>query len=312
MTLRDGQLARLLVVDVETGAERMVAESAVLHIEAPNWTPDGRWLVVNAEGGLWRLPAPDAEDPDPDLPEPAVDFQAVDLGGVPPINNDHVISPDGEHVYVSGRDGHLYDIPWNGGAGGAGRRITADRDPALRFKNYLHGVSPDGTTLSVIGGQVDARGEWTTNIHLVPVDGGPTTQLTDDGFPDDGAEFSPDGGWLYYNSERGSDMPGHAQLFTMRVDGTDVHQFTSDERVNWFPHPSPDGEHIVYVSFPPGTLGHPADRDVILRVIDRQSHRTRDLAAFPGGQGTINVTSWAPDSRRFAYVAYPFSAPSLT
>ena len=81
MTLRDGQLARLLVVDVETGAERMVAESAVLHIEAPNWTPDGRWLVVNAEGGLWRLPAPAAEEPDPDLPEPAVDFQAVDLGG---------------------------------------------------------------------------------------------------------------------------------------------------------------------------------------------------------------------------------------
>ena len=98
----------------------------------------------------------------------------------------------------------------------------------------------------------------------------------------------------------------------MRIDGTDAHRFTSDERVNWFPHPSPDGEHIVYVSFPPGTLGHPADRDVILRLIDRQSHRTRDIAAFPGGQGTLNVTSWAPDSRRFAYVAYPFEAPSLT
>jgi TolB protein len=90
----------------------------------------------------------------------------------------------------------------------------------------------------------------------------------------------------------------------MALDGSAVTQLTFDERVNWFPHPSPDGERIVYISFPPGTLGHPANKDVILRALDPVSHESRDLDSFNGGQGTINVTSWAPDSRRFAYVTY--------
>jgi len=31
------------------------------------------------------------------------------------------------------------------------------------------------------------------------------------------------------------------------------------------------------------------------------------LSSFPlfGGQGTLNVNSWSPDSRRFAFAAYP-------
>ena len=29
------------------------------------------------------------------------------------------------------------------------------------------------------------------------------------------------------------------------------------------------------------------------------------ICSFFGGQGTLNTSSWAPDSRRFAYVAYP-------
>jgi len=92
----------------------------------------------------------------------------------------------------------------------------------------------------------------------------------------------------------------------MRPDGSDVEQLTTDERVNWFPHVSPDGSSVVYVSFPPGTLGHPADLDVIIRLLGTDRTGT-DLVHLFGGQGTINVPSWAPDSRRFAYVAYPLS-----
>ena len=129
-------------------------------------------------------------------------------------------------------------------------------------------------------------------------------QLTDDSYADDGSEFSPDGEWIYFNSERGSTLPGHAQLFRMSRDGARVEQLTEDERVNWFPHISPDGNHIAYISFPSGTLGHPADLDVILRLIDNGA-TARDLVYLFGGQGTINVPSWAPDSRRIAFVAYP-------
>ena len=105
-------------------------------------------------------------------------------------------------------------------------------------------------------------------------------------------------------SERGSSTPGHAQLFRMAPDGSGLEQLTSDERVNWFPHVAPDGQRLAWISFPPGTLGHPADQDVIIHL--READGTdRDLVHLFGGQGTINVASWAPDSRRLAYVAYP-------
>ena len=139
----------------------------------------------------------------------------------------------------------------------------------------------------------------------MPTVGGPDVQLTDSAAPHDGSEFSPDGEWLYFNSERGSDVPGHAQLFRMRLDGSGIEQLTQDERVNWFPHISPDGTKVVYISFPAGTVKHPTNKDVILRRMRPDGGQPADLLAFNGGQGTINVNSWSPDSRHFAFVMYP-------
>lgn len=290
-TLQPGQLAQLWVADADTGVRRLVLESSDVLYEAPNWSPDGRWLVVNGDGLLFRVPVGGG------APEP------VDLGGVPELNNDHVLSPDGSVAYVSAEDGHLYAVDLDlDGAGAAPRRVSNDHGPDFRY--YLHGVSPDGATLAYIGLRHAADGTTTTNVFTIPSSGGPDTQLTDDAFPDDGAEFGPDGEWVYFNSERGSTTPGHAQLFRMRADGTDVEQLTDDERVNWFPHPSPDGSRIAYVSFPPGTLGHPADLDVLVRIREADG-ATRHLAAVFGGQGTINVPSWSPDGRELAFVAYP-------
>ena len=82
-------------------------------------------------------------------------------------------------------------------------------------------------------------------------------------------------------------------------------QITFDDRVNWFPHPSPDGRSVLYLSYPAGTLGHPANLDIELRLIDLATGSVRNLAALFGGQGTINVPCWSPDSRRVAYVDYP-------
>jgi len=92
----------------------------------------------------------------------------------------------------------------------------------------------------------------------------------------------------------------------MRLDGSGIEQLTRDERVNWFPHISPDGTKVVYISFPATTLGHPADLDVIIRLLGPDGAGT-DLVQLFGGQGTINVPSWSPDSTRFAYVAYPLA-----
>jgi len=132
-----------------------------------------------------------------------------------------------------------------------------------------------------------------------------TTRLTDSPKPHDGSEFSPDGAWVYFNAELNTDIPGHAQLFRMRPDGSGVEQLTADERVNWFPHLSPDGRRLVYISFPPGTLGHPENKPVQVAVADALArNETRRIDLF-GGQGTINVNSWAPDSVRLAYADYP-------
>lgn len=276
-TLRPGQRSELYVVDVATGTHRLVFSSDDVLFEAPNWLPDGT-LVVNGNGLLFRV---------------ADELEEIELGGVPPINNDHVVSPDGRTVYVSANDGHIYAVPIDGGPG---CRVTNDRGEG--FHHYLHGVSPDGTTLAYIG--LHWVGEQRiTNVWTIPAAGGADVQVTDDEFADDGSEYGPDGEWIYFNSERA----GQAQLFRIR-DGH-VEQLTDDERVNWFPHPAPDGSAIAYVSFPPGTEGHPADiDDVRLRLLLKDGE-IRELTSLFGGQGTMNVPSWSPDSASFAYVTYP-------
>jgi TolB protein len=277
-TLRPGQRSELYVVDVTSGEHRLVFSSAEILFEAPNWTPDGN-LIVNGNGRLFRV-----ND----------GLEEIELGGVPAVNNDHVVSPDGRTVYVSADDGHLYAVPIEGGAG---RRVTNDRGPG--FHHYLHGVSPDGKTLAYIGLE-NRDGLRITNVWTIPSTGGPDVQVTNDEFADDGSEYSPDGKWIYFNSERA----GHAQLFRIAVGSGEVEQLTNDERVNWFPHPAPDGSAIAYVSFPPGTEGHPADiDDVRLRLLTTDG--VRELTKLIGGQGTMNVPSWSPNSTQFAYVAYP-------
>lgn len=285
-TLQPKQRAVLHMIDVDSGAMTTRFESDALLFEAPNWSPDGQTLYVNGDGNLYQLGVEEGG------------LEQIDLGGLPEINNDHVLCPDGRTMYLSCQDGHIYAFDL---VGGVSRRVTNDRGP--KFSHYLHGVSPDGQMLAYIGLST-ASGDVVTNVYTIPAVGGEDVQITDDGYPDDGSEFSPDGQWIYFNSERGSTLPGHAQLFRVPVAGGAPEQLTFDERVNWFPHPSPAGGRLVYVSFPPGTLGHPEDVDVIVRVLEEDG-TSHDLMHLFGGQGTINVPSWSPDGRRIALVSYP-------
>ena len=282
--LADGQQCRIRVFDLGTGSSALVHVSTEVLFEAPNWTAGGD-LVLNGDGLLWSLPADGSAPP-----------RRIALDGVPDLNNDHVLAPDGRTIYLSAGDGHIYRASLRGGAV---RRVTRD-DTRLHF---LHGVSPDGRTLAYVG--IEQRRWDAGTLWTIGADGSRDERLTPaGGGPDDGPEYAPDGEWLYFNTER---FTGTAQLARIRPDGTGLEQLTDDERVNWFPHVAPDGGRTVYLSFPPGTRGHPADLTVELRLVEGDGwHAPRTLAELPGGQGTINVPSWAPDGGRFAYVEYPF------
>jgi Tol biopolymer transport system component len=285
--LQPGQISQLAITDATKGGMTVLFEADEV-IEAPNWTPDGQWLIFNAGGELWRFSASGKGSP-----------EKIDTGAVRDLNNDHVLSPDGRTVYISADDGHLYAAPIEGGQP---RKISNDH--ATPHHYYLHGISPDGLTLAYVAVE-GPQGAKRINLFTIPVAGGPDTRLSDVAFPNDGPEYSPDGKWIYFSSERAAKVPGHANCFRMMPDGTGIEQLTFDERVNWFPHVSPDGKSVAFISFPAGTLGHPPDKDVILRVMRPDGSEVHDLASFFGGQGTMNVNSWSPDNRHFAFVAYP-------
>ncbi len=294
--LEKGQTARLCTFDVRSGAAQLVHETFDAVIEAPNWTSDGTFLVFNREGRLYRIAPREGAEP-----------EVLDTGGIEDANNDHVLSPDGRFVYITSRDGHIYEVPMGGGKE---RRVTNSHPHP--FRHYLHGISPDGKTLVYTGAQeVNGNPYGALNIFTLLVAGGADLQLTHSEKPEDGAEYSPDGAWIYFNSEMASSVPGHAQVFRMRPDGTEMAQLTDDERVNWFPHLSPNGARLIYLSYAPGTVGHPANKDVIVRSMSPDGGEREDLLHLYGGQGTMNVNGWAPDSLHFAFVEYPiFLTPS--
>lgn len=282
----DGQRCRVHVYDLTSGDDRIVIEHAEVLLEAPNWAPEG--LLLNGGGLLWSL--------DPDAASPAL--REVPFPGVPTLNNDHVLVPGTGDILLSANDGQIYRAPRTGGAA---VRVTDPVDPHWHF---LHGVRPDAqriayTALAFVDGRAEQGG-----IRVADIDGTGDRPVTP-GQVADGSEWSPDGEWVYLNTEVFS--PGHAQVARMREDGTELEQLTVDERVNWFPHVAPGGEVAVYLSYPPGTQGHPADLDVELRLVRGGDWRHPEtVATLPGGQGTINVNSWSPDGTRFAYVDYPF------
>lgn len=219
------------------------------------------------------------------------------------MNNDHVLSSECRVVYASAFDWqiHRVELP-----AGPAIPITVS-DPARPMYHFLHGISPDATELAFVGLEPSDAGQpASANIFTIPAAGGPIRQLTFGAAPADGPDYSPDGAWLYFNTEAFSDCPGHAQIARMRTDGSELTQLTHDDRVNWFPHPSPDGRMVSYVSYPAGTIGHPANRDVEVRLVtDNDWSNRHTFDRLVGGQGTLNVNSWSPDADAFAYVAYP-------
>jgi Tol biopolymer transport system component len=120
---------------------------------------------------------------------------------------------------------------------------------------------------------------------------------------DDGPDYTPDGQWIYFNSVR----TGTMRIWRMRPDGSDPQQITFDAHyADWFPHPSPDGKWLVWISFDASVEWHPPYKDVVLRLMPLGEPKGAPRGLFPvfGGQGTMNVPSWSPDGTQFAFVSY--------
>ena len=277
----------LEILDVETGHRQEVLRPDQ-PIEAPNWTTDGKALIYNRSGrapgwgGLYRFNLATRQS------------TLIDTGTANRNNNDHVLSFDGKMLAISdqseasGGRSTIYTVPVGGGTP---RRITT------LSPSYMHGWSPDGKYLVFTGGR---NNEF--DIYRIPADGsGPEVNLTNSKGLDDGPEYTPDGRYIYFNSVRSGTM----QIWRMKPDGTDPEQITDDEYNNWFPHISPDGRSIVMISFsrdvPP--TDHPYYKHVYLRMMPAAGGAPKVIAYVYGGQGTINVPSWSPDSRKLAFVS---------
>jgi len=261
--------------------DRRVSYHTYSHLEAPNWMPDGQSLLYNSKGKLYRIAVTNGEP------------QLLDTGFAAKCNNDHGISPDGTQLAISDQtrgDGKslVYVLPIRGGEP---RQITQSGP------SYWHGWSPDGKTLAFCG---ERNKEF--DIYTIPVSGGAERRLTDSPGLDDGPDYSPDGKYIYFNSER----TGLMQIWRMNADGSNQVQITKDDNNNWFAHPSPDGKWLAFLTFDKEVKGHPAEKEVQLRLLNLQTGEIQPLAKFFGGQGTINVPSWSPDSKRVAFVSYHY------
>ena len=271
----------LETVDVHTGVRTVLKEFDSV-IEAPNWTRDGRYLVYNGGGRIYKYELATGN------------VQQIESGFAIDCNNDHVLAPDNTQIAVShftydDAVSRIYILPFQGG------------DPVLvteKGPSYLHGWSPDGKTLAYCA---ERNGQY--DIYTIAVDGGPETQLTNLPGLDDGPEYSPDGQHIWFNSVR----TGLMQIWRMEVDGANPTHMVKEDANCWFPHVSPDGAWVAYVAYDKEAVApgdHPANKHVELRLAPAAGGASRTIVKLFGGQGTLNVNSWSPESRTLAFVSY--------
>ena len=256
------------------------------HIEAPNWHPGG-YLIVNGGGLLFRVP----------LDAPVL--EQIDTGFANRLNNDHGPSPDGQTLAITDKtatgEACIYRLPINGGK----LARVSEKTPS-----YWHSWSPDGGTIAYVGRRETGH-YW---VYTSAADGGAETCLSAGFDHADGPDYTPDGHWIWFNAER----DGAVDLWRIRPDGTDLQRMTQDDSVNWFPHPSPDGQGVIYLAYAPDTRFHPANLAVEIRWLPAEGGAAQTLVSLCGGQGTMNVPCWRADGQQFAFMRYSLENPAIS
>ena len=283
---RSGNKSFLQVYDIETGKTTLLKEFDKV-IEAPNWSADGKFLTYNSEGRIYKYELESGSITE--VPSHFVDN----------CNNDHVLATDGTGLYVSHHtkeDGlsRIYKIYFDG-------RMPELVTPLA--PSYLHGITTDGKMLAYCA---ERNGEY--DIYTIPAAGGNGIQLTNSLGLNDGPEYDCDGEYIWFNSVR----TGRMQAWRMKADGSEQTQMTDDPHWNtWFPHISPDRKKVVMIAYHESDVrpgDHVPNKNVEIRLMTGSDasgwSKPRTIIRLFGGQGTINVNSWAPDSRRFAFVSY--------
>lgn len=282
----------LVIYDLASKSARTLYSADTVW-EAPNWTPDGKYLLANSGGRIYRL---DANAQGNVTPIP------LDIDPMYSCNNDHGPSWSGKLLAFSASTPSVRQSQvFIADADGRNARLITPKTPS-----YFHGWSPDDQWITFIA----ERGDKNYDVYRIPAAGGQEERLTTSTGYEDGSEYSPDGKWIYYNSDRA----GNQDVWRMPASGAGpndslAQRITSDEWQDWFPHISPDGKRMVFLSFPPEVKDHNGRMEVQLRMMDAPgataaTPKVETVVKIFGGQGTINVNSWSPDSRKFAYVVY--------
>jgi Tol biopolymer transport system component len=261
--------------------EETILLSEAGHFMAPNWARDGRSLTFTQEGRIYTIPVAGGAP------------QVLNVGNLTNCSGSHGFSPDGKWFALTCSaadqpDHRLYIIP---AASGTPRMVT-------QSTGYFHSWSPDGKTILFTRGAGHGGG----NIYSISVEGGPETALTTGTGLSDDPDYSPDGKYIYFNTDRWGGM----QIGRMKPDGSQPEQVTFDAFKNWTPHPSPDGKSIAFISYDPSVTTHAANKDIALRLLSTSDNKIRTLVNLVGGDGSFNVPNWSPDSKSLAFVSYQF------
>ncbi len=271
----------LQVYDTES-KETTLLKAFPYVIEAPNWSHDGSFMVYNANGRVFRYDIASGES------------KEIDSGKLVKINNDHVLKFDDSEIAVSDETeaggSRIYRVPLAGG------------EPVLVTEaapSYLHGWNEDASYFCYCA---ERGGEY--DVYSCKLDGSEEKRLTTAPKLNDGCEYDAKGEYIYFNSVRA----GLMQAFRMKKDGSEQQQLTFDSNLNtWFPHISPDGSKICMLSYYKGDLwpgDHVPNKQVEIRLMQADGSDLHTVLKFFGGQGSLNVNSWSPDSKKFAFVSY--------
>lgn len=273
---------------------------------APNWTPDGMYIVSDMGNALYRIPLSGAAKGKPEKIYASPNMVAT---------NDHALSWDGKQIAdtaiklpMPAKVRSAADIP--------NPILVMNLDgstPHEVHRGWVHGWSPDGKNLVYTGTL-----QGSESIYRINADGSAELRMTMAKGSDDGPEYSADGKWVYFCSNRSGKWDG----WRMPAEGAGpddklAEKVTSGaDTQDWFPHISPDGKWLYTISYP---LDHPDHTYIgdgmkikLLRLENGVGAKGAELTTvrtFFGGQGAGNTGGWSADSGKFAWTEYEKASP---